>query len=396
MKVSKISVTAVFYFICLFSFSQGEFIIEIDRATGSYVKTGPAIGGITYIYPDDRAFDESTGTFIFPSSLVAHRLYSIDVTNDSTVHSPLINNIFYFQFDNATGTLYGLEQDNANNQKNFISIDPASGVYTPLGSPVPGSSLFSGAFSAYDKLNHVYYFLDPPNRLYSIDALTGNVLANPPLVLAPGENIYHFASSSGTLYGLLHDNSIATFFLVTIDPLTGTITRIGPGTISGTGTGSSAIDEASHQYIYLYSGSGYYGIITMDLVTGAMIYCNTIPLALNDNVFSLQYDNVNQKLYSIHWDDEITTAGLTENDHRKTLRAYPQPFFAEVTIAAPVNMQNACMVIYNAEGQVVREIKNISGREITLKREDLAAGLYYYLLTEGGSVIGSDKLTITD
>jgi hypothetical protein len=394
MKLLKLKLAVLLQVITFFSFAQGEFIIGIDRTTGTYVKTGPAIPGVTYIYPDDRAFDEGTSTFIFPGSLVSHRLYSIDVTNGATVNNPAINNILYFQFDNASGILYGLEQDNTNNVKNFIVINPATGTYTPLGTAIPGSSLYSGSYSAYDKLHHIYYFLDPPDNLYAIDAVSGTVLSSHLLSLLSGsESIQHFTvdNTTGTLYGLLQDNTTYTYFLVTIDPPTGTVTRIGAGTLAGSGNGSSAIDEANHQYVYLYSASGMYGIVTLDLLTGNMLYSNTIPLAINDNVFSLQCNNVTGKLYSIHWDDNIVTTGVSESTTPGSTRISPNPFYADAVLTAPECMKDASLLIFSITGQLVKKVQHISGQEVKLTREGLEAGLYYYRLMEDNTLLGADK-----
>jgi hypothetical protein len=291
------------------TFSQGEYVVEIDRTNGSFTKTGPAIAGITWIYPDDRTFDENTGTFFFPSSQINHCLYSIDVSNGSIISNPIIGNISSFQFDNASNILYGLEQDNANNVKNFISINPVTGTYSQIGNSLPNSSMFSGGYSTFNKINHTYIFLDFPNILYSINATNGNIILNPNLILASGESIVNFAfdNSANILYGLLQDynNGNPIYFLVTIDPITGTNTRIGSGTNFGIGGGSSAVDEINQQYIYLYhNGIGGFEITTLDISTGNVIYHSLInPISGSDNVYSLKYDNNQGKLYSIHWED---------------------------------------------------------------------------------------------
>ncbi|HEY5123524.1 MAG TPA: hypothetical protein VIK14_07295, partial [Ignavibacteria bacterium] len=276
MKTIKYTLLILFNLFYSTTFSQGEFVVEINKTNGAFTKTGPAIAGITYIYPDDRTYDENTGTFIFPSSQINHSLYSINVSNGSIVNNPVIGNIQTFQFDNISNILYGIEQDNANNVKNFISINPVTGTYSQIGNSLPSSSTFSGNFSTFDKINHTYIFLAPPNILYSINATNGNIISNPSLVLASGESIVNFSfdNSSGILYGLLQDNNVQKYFLVTLNPTTGTNVRIGSGTTFGVGGGSSTIDETNQQYIYLYSSStaGGYVITTLDIATGNLTY----------------------------------------------------------------------------------------------------------------------------
>jgi hypothetical protein len=258
------------------TFSQGEFVVEINRITGAFIKTGPAIAGITWIYPDDRTYNENTETFIFPSSEINHSLYSINLSNGTIVSNPPIQNIYAFQFDNASNILYGLESNDVDDVKYIVSINPVNGIYSRIGNPMPSSLHYSGNFSTFNKINHTFIFLAPPNILYSIN---GNIISSPVLPLALEESIINFSLDNSTeiLYGLLLDNDIGKFFFVKINPLAGSVTKIGSGTTLGSGGGSSVIDEDNQQYIYMYSSedAGGYAITTMNIATGNVIY-NTL------------------------------------------------------------------------------------------------------------------------
>lgn len=238
MKNSRIILFLLFNLIHFTSFSQGEFVIEIDRQTGSYIKTGPAIPDVNWVYPQESTYDENTGTFIFPSAVTNHNLYSIDVSDGSIISNPNLGNVSLFEFDDASNILYGLEIDGINNVKNLVAINPATAAYTQIGNSLLGASLFSGA-STFDKINHRYIFLNPPNILYCINATNGDIISNPNLLLAPGENLLHFSfdNSTGILYGLLQDNNGQNCFLVSINTTTGAYTKIGPGTTFGLGGG---------------------------------------------------------------------------------------------------------------------------------------------------------------
>ncbi|QLH30392.1 MAG: T9SS type A sorting domain-containing protein [Candidatus Parvibacillus calidus] len=54
------------------------------------------------------------------------------------------------------------------------------------------------------------------------------------------------------------------------------------------------------------------------------------------------------------------------------------------------------MIVYNLQGQQVKQIKNISGQTVTLRRDNLPAGLYVIHLTQDNKTITTDKLIITD
>jgi hypothetical protein len=391
----------IFCLLFLSSYSQGEFIIEINSTNGSFIKRGPAISGIVYIYPDDRAYDESTGIFIFPSATINHSLYSMNVVNGSIVHNPLIGDINAFQFDNALNILYGIERDQPNNSKFLISINQVTGSFTRIGNSLPNSSVYSGNLSTFNKLNHTYIFLAPPNILYSIDASNGNVISNPTLVLSSGENIINFTidNSTGILYGLLQDNNLQKGFLVSIDPTTGTNTRIGLGTTFSSTNGSSTIDEANQQYIFMYSdGLGAYAITTLDISTGNLIYNNTItPLTGLDNVFSLKYDNIHGRLYSIHWDDSIEPVqSINDFIGHSIINIFPNPFSSQTILNTDKVLKNATLTLYNSLGMVVRQMINLNGKSITLHRDNLSSGIYWVHLSEDNQTIDNDKLIIID
>ena len=59
-------------------------------------------------------------------------------------------------------------------------------------------------------------------------------------------------------------------------------------------------------------------------------------------------------------------------------------------------LQNATLELYNSFGQKVKYIKSLNGQTITLHRDNLPTGLYYYRLIQGETVLKSDKLMIVD
>jgi phosphatidylserine/phosphatidylglycerophosphate/cardiolipin synthase-like enzyme len=78
------------------------------------------------------------------------------------------------------------------------------------------------------------------------------------------------------------------------------------------------------------------------------------------------------------------------------IKAFPNPFVFETTLQTNLFLNNASLSIYTIQGQEVKQIKNISGQTITVKRDDLPSGLYFIRLTENGKTLLTDKLMITD
>jgi len=59
------------------------------------------------------------------------------------------------------------------------------------------------------------------------------------------------------------------------------------------------------------------------------------------------------------------------------------------------NLKNATLTFYNCFGQVVKRIKNISGKSVNFLRNNLASGVYFIQLKEGNKTY-VHKLVISD
>jgi len=87
--------------------------------------------------------------------------------------------------------------------------------------------------------------------------------------------------------------------------------------------------------------------------------------------------------------------GIKENYNDK-LRISPNPFSLKTTLHLDKNLKNATLTIFNLFGQQVSQIKNISGQDITLNRDNLPNGIYYIRLTYQNKIITTDKVVIID
>jgi hypothetical protein len=78
------------------------------------------------------------------------------------------------------------------------------------------------------------------------------------------------------------------------------------------------------------------------------------------------------------------------------ISSFPNPFSTYATIQSSQKFNNASLTLYNAFGQVVKQMDQLSVQSIMVYRDDLAAGLYYYLIMQENKVVSSDKLIISD
>ena len=91
-----------------------------------------------------------------------------------------------------------------------------------------------------------------------------------------------------------------------------------------------------------------------------------------------------------------TILGINENSNKNIFSVFPNPFISSTTIQTIGNLKNATLTIYNSYGQILKHVKNISGQAISLSRDNLPNGLYFYRLTEENQIIAVEKLIITD
>ena len=89
--------------------------------------------------------------------------------------------------------------------------------------------------------------------------------------------------------------------------------------------------------------------------------------------------------------------GVGINDiEKEEFSVFPNPFSISTIMSTNKNFTNSILTIYNALGQRVKRIENISGREIIIHRDDLPNGVYYLRLTEGDKIFATEKLVIVD
>jgi hypothetical protein len=74
----------------------------------------------------------------------------------------------------------------------------------------------------------------------------------------------------------------------------------------------------------------------------------------------------------------------------------PNPFSTQTTIQSDILLQNARLRIYNSFGQLLNEIKDISGYTITLNKGNLSAGIYSVRLIQSNKHIETRKIMIVD
>lgn len=77
-----------------------------------------------------------------------------------------------------------------------------------------------------------------------------------------------------------------------------------------------------------------------------------------------------------------------------TLIIFPNPFHSQTTIHSDIECDHATINIYNIFGQLVKQINNVSGNDITINRDQLNCGVYSLQLSQGNKMMIEEKLII--
>jgi len=98
-----------------------------------------------------------------------------------------------------------------------------------------------------------------------------------------------------------------------------------------------------------------------------------------------------------------TFVAINEITSKTSFYISPNPCSAQTTLHSDHLLHNATLTVDNCFGQMVAQIKNISGQTVIFSRDNLASGLYFIRLTEenpddngAGKTIAVEKLIITD
>ena len=133
-----------------------------------------------------------------------------------------------------------------------------------------------------------------------------------------------------------------------------------------------------------------------NLEAGHNYWC-TPDSAATEAVIYDGYDNINDGIVSFMPLDSLCylLTSIQETELKDPVHVYPNPFSAQAIIHTDKIFRQATLQLFNAFGQEVREVKNISAATFNLDRNDLPAGLYILKVLQDNKVF-STKIVITD
>lgn len=106
------------------------------------------------------------------------------------------------------------------------------------------------------------------------------------------------------------------------------------------------------------------------------------------------------RLKQTNYDGRSSYSRIIKEEFKNTkdfiLGIYPNPFSNATTFHTNEHLKDASLIAYNSYGQIVKQIKNISGQTFSFQRDNLPGGGYAIRLVQEGTVIAIDKLIIVE
>ncbi len=210
-------------------------------------------------------------------------------------------------FSQESAEIVGLFFKNSSLQLAGLSLE--DGAVEKLGDGPISADGFTQGVSDYDPLNKRYFYAQGnPMRLFSVDALNGEVIQNPIIdnpnnAVAPITN-FAYNWLNDTLYGLEYQytNGQEELRLVSIDEASGAINIISEEPVAKTPflSGNSDIDPVHRRYFFATNDKLY----TVDLDTGELLHEATIQESFAGETqffVNLTYNWLDNQIYGLHF-----------------------------------------------------------------------------------------------
>lgn len=141
------------------------------------------------------------------------------------------------------------------------------------------------------------------------------------------------------------------------------------------------------------------------IATGRILYASVARLAVNaaDIYFSAPFEpaiTIGSTTLISNGKSDFLLAKLTDttvgiDDFENSAFTFcPNPFSTQATLFSGKELHNATLTIINTLGQLVKRMENLNGNSVTINRENLVAGIYYWILTENQEVLTAKKISI--
>lgn len=365
------------------------------------------------------AFDQIQGTY-FLTGLTSvtggtMNLWGIDIDADTIVSTaPVTEVIGGIQHDMNTDRLVAIGSaiiDSTLNEvgdmswwmyeygTRLIEFDASTGAIDEI-AVYPDITGYVVGCVALNSDNGELHFVGMDNqyeqRLYTLDSFTGEILSNPVLQLDPdwGMNELTYSMANGKLYGLhreFGDLGEGQIHLAALEPTTGAIADLMLlPQVAAISPDASEFAQSDGLYILMYYDINFgRHILAVDPEATTVVADHPLPGSFTE----MHVDN--GAFAAAAYGSTPTDVAQDFPVRDESLIAFPNPASSASTLTWPVGFEPDAVVVRNAAGAVISELR-ISGRAQTIV--DVArwpAGLYIVECRSGKEVVQRARLVVS-
>lgn len=375
----------------------GDYLLlgQVDPLTGSVVGTD-TIFTINAYALGSSSFDQVNRyySFIGIDTGYTKRFVSWALTGDSLVSQPAfaetVNDI---QYDMNAMVYYGMGNyivdtlvfDTVNNiyvydyASRLLTIDQGSGIMSEI-KKLPQLRAFPVGGSTFDANSGRYIVngKDPDfdDRLFVIDAASGEILSSPTLNLQPGQylNELEYNNVDDKLYGLYRDNNEDIKAIVSVDLLTGATEVVQSlNQVWAFIQGASVFHQQSQSFILYYLDySNDSRLFALDVTTGEIV--SDVPL--EGNFTELEVDNNEFAMLAYH-----STTSFSVYPDLAEIRCYPNPAFDRLIIQSTSPLHR--VTLFDTQGRKVLTMQTTGLLSVELEVASLTKGIYMVMVDTG-------------
>ena len=337
------------------------YFVQLNSATG--MKTNiQIIPGMTNFIAGDKTAVNTDSNYYYVAGLVGTipTLFTLNTITGGTIYNPVFaDNVVGLEYNCNDSLLYGLREFGLT--YDLVTVDPVSGISTPIGNPIAISAYVGESFSL-DLVKGLYSFIALVGGnffLRSYDVTSGNLVYDNPFP----DNLtgFHYNCSDSSLYALWEDNN--QYMLRRVDLVTGmhsnaiTLTGVTPGYVFE----SSAID-ASGLYVYRgFDSNNMFSLITLDIALGI----TTSVINTSDNASGFNAGNC------CYYDE---TVSISEIEKISDIKLFPIPAVEKLFITGKRPVQEGH--IYTAYGREINCAIKLNGSSSEISLAGLSPGMY--------------------
>ena len=94
---------------------------------------------------------------------------------------------------------------------------------------------------------------------------------------------------------------------------------------------------------------------------------------------------------------DTSTVSAMQHSEKVNVKLLPNPFSEKATLMLDIDLvENLSLEIYDLQGKMLRNLQNISSKNIEIDRKGLSSGNYFYALKSNHKIIYSSMFSLTE